>query len=788
MFRNYVVTALRNILRHKGYAFINVAGLAIGFICSFFIVLWVQDELNYDQFLDESDQVYRVMRHATFGGTTGTTSSMPKPLGDVLDEEYPEITHTVLMSWDVNMVLTYENRAFRVEGRYFGSDFFSVFKFPVLAGDPTSALQDPESIVFTEALAERYFGSDWRAQEDLIGTIIRVDNDRDVRLTAVMEDVPANSSLQFEYVLPMESFIRENDWVESWGNNGLRMFARLDAGADHVAVSAKIRDLIDQHVDAWESDVFLQPLADMYLRSDYEDGQLVGGRIDYVRIFLLVAVFIILIASINFMNLATARSALRAREIGVRKSLGATQTSLAAQFLGESVLTALLAFAVAMAAVLLLLPSFNELTNKSVVVSLADPQLWLQFGGLALLTGLVAGSYPALYLSSFNVIAVLRGTSNKSTKGGSLRKGLVVFQFIMSIILIVGTLTVYQQLSYIRDKDLGVDRENVVYLALEGGVRDQFDTFQQELTNEPGVVGVARSSSNPLSIGQDTIGAQWEGKAEGDNTLFSIISTGFDFIETMGIERVDGRFFSEDFGADSSNYVINEMAAATMGMDDPVGQRLTLWGDEGLIVGVVKDFHMRSLYGPIEPVIFRLAPESTWMLFVRLGAGQTEQGLASLERVYNKFNPEYPLTYRFLDDEYEQTYRSEIVIGTLANIFAIFAVVIACLGLFGLASFTAEQRRKEIGIRKVMGASVPGIVMLLSREFIVLVVGAYAVAAPIAYYVMTDWLQEFAFHTEISIGILAGAGILAVVIAWLTVSYQSVRAASANPVVSLRAE
>lgn len=788
MFRNYIVTAFRNIRRHAAYSFINVAGLAIGFICSFFIVLWVQDEMSYDTFLDEGDQVYRVMRHATFGGNTGTTSSTTKMLVDVLDEEYPEITHTVLMSWDVNMVLTHENEAFRIDGKYFGSDFFAVFRYEVLMGDPASALLDPESIVLTESLAARYFGDEWRAKEDLIGTIFRLDNNRDARVTAVMEDVPANSSIQFEYILPMESFIRENDWVNSWGNNGLRMFARLDKGADHEVVSAKIRDIIDQHVDAWETDIFLQPLSDIYLHSQFEDGKLVGGRIDYVRIFLLVAVFIILIASINFMNLATARSALRAREIGVRKSLGATQTSLAGQFLGESIVTALLAFIVALGVVVLLVPSFNDLTNKSVVVSLADPQIWLQFGGLALLTGLVAGSYPAFYLSSFNVITVLRGASRKTSKGGGLRKGLVVFQFIMSIILIVGTLTVYQQLSYIRDKDLGLDRENVVYLPFEGQVSDQFETFKQELLNQPGIVSVATSSSNPLSIGQDTIGAEWEGKAEDDNTLFSILSTGYGFSETMGIELLDGRLFSEEFGADSSNFVINETAARTMGMDNPVGQPLTLWGESGTIVGLVQDFHMRSLYNPIEPVIMRLSPDNTWIMYVRLGAGQTREGLASLEQVYSTFNPEYPLSHRFLDEEYELTYRSEIVIGTLANIFAVLAVVIACLGLFGLASFTAEQRHKEIGIRKVLGASVPNIVLLLSREFIVLVVGAYIIAAPIAYYVMSGWLQDFTFHTEMSIGILAGAGIVAVLIAWLTVSYQSVRAASANPVVSLRSE
>ena len=532
----------------------------------------------------------------------------------------------------------------------------------------------------------------------------------------------------------------------------------------------------------------MQPLSDMYLRSDYEDGVLVGGRIDYVRIFLFVALFIILIASINFMNLATARSAQRSREIGVRKALGATKSLLARQFLGESILTAMLAFAVAIGLVVLLLPSFNALTNKELGEALLNPVLWVQFGGLALLTGILAGLYPAFYLSAFNVIGVLRGSQRGVSRGAGLRKGLVVFQFIMSIVLIVGTVTVYQQLSFIREKDLGVDRENVVYTLFEGGIQEKFDTFKQELLREPGIVSVASSSSNPLSIGQNTIDPEWDGKDPDDNTLYSVISAGYGFIETMKIDLKEGRLFSEAFGADSSNFIINETAAQSMGMTDPLGQRLAMWGREGVIVGVVEDFHMNSFYSPIEPVIIRLSPENTWMMFVRIAAGETTEALAALERVYKKFNPEYPFSYRFMDQEYEEMYRSEIVIGTLANYFAILAILIACLGLFGLASFTAERRTKEIGIRKVLGASVTNVVLLLSRDFIVLVLFAFVVAAPISYFVMTDWLSEFTFHIDLGYGILALAGVASVLIAWLTVGYQSIRAATANPVHALRSE
>ena len=788
MLKNYLKVAIRNLRNHKGYSFVNVFGLAAGLACSFFILLWVQDELGFDSFHEEGDQIYRVMQHATFGGRKGTQDAIPGPLDNILDEQYPEITHSVLMSWDFNMVVTLGDQTFRANGRYFGPDLFKVFTFPLIVGDPATALQNPESIVLSESMAEKYFGFGWRTRNDILGTTFRVENRIDMTLTGVFEDIPANSTLQFEFVLPVEEFNRRNEWVDTWTSNGLRLFVRLQKDADPVAVSAKIEGLIRENNDQWRTELFLQSITDMYLRSDYEDGVMVGGRIEYVRIFLLVALFIILIASINFMNLATARSAQRAREIGVRKSVGATRTLLAWQFLGESILLSLIAFVVAQIFVFVLLPSFNALTQKSVSISLLDPTLWLQFGGIALLTGLLAGSYPALYLSSLNVIGVLRNTLGKASRGAGIRKGLVVFQFMMSIILIVGTITVYKQLGYIQSKDLGVDRENVLYMDFEGGVKEQFGAFKQELLQEPGIVSVSAGSQNPLSIGQNTMSTDFDGKDPGDTTLYNIVSTEIGFVEAMGIEMDQGRVFSEEFGADSSNYVVNEKAVEAMGMEDPIGQRLMLWGVEGTIVGVMKDFHMRSLYQPIDPVIFRLNHESTQIMFVRLGEGQTTGGIASLERVFKAFNPEYPFEYRFMDEQFEDTYRSEIVIGTLANFFAFMAVLIACLGLFGLASFTAERRTKEIGIRKVLGASVSNIVFLLSRDFLLLVLGAFAVAAPISYFVMNDWLNDFAFHTDLGIGVLALAGITSVLISGLTVSWQSIRAATANPVSSLRSE
>lgn len=788
MLNSQFKVALRSLVRHKAYSTINIAGLSIGLACSFLILLWVRDELSFDRYHEHADTVYRVMRHASFSGRLETSDSITKPLDEVLEDRIPEIRNSVLMDWSNNVVLTLGDVSLRTDGRHFDPDVFDVFTIPLIAGDPLTALEDPHAIVISASLASRLFGRDWMARDNVLGSVIRFANRYDVNVTGVFEDVPMNASIRFEFIQPMAEFLPRNAWVENWENSGLRIFVRLRDGADVTTVNAKIRDLIDEHVDQWKTDVFLQPITDMYLRSDFENGVLVGGRIDTVRIFALVGLFILVIACINFINLATARSAIRAREIGVRKSLGATKSLVARQFLGESILTSFFALILAIGVVYLILPGFNELTGKSIRLPVFDPTIWIAFIGLALLTGLTAGSYPALYLSSFSVVGVLRGRTGSRSRGAGLRKSLVVFQFSMSIVLIVGTLTVYRQLHYIQSRDLGVDRDNVAVFVREGDVYDRFDTFTQELLVQPGIVSVAASSSSPLEVANDTVDLEWKGKAEGDNTLFYWITTGYDFVETMKIDLVAGRDFSPEFGADSVNLVVNQAAAAAMGMDDPLGQTVTMWGDKGTIIGVVRDFNMQSLYGGIDPVVFRLDPDNSWYAFIRIAAGRTTEGLASLEQVYNRFNPAYPLDYRFMDDQYRHMYRSESVIGTLANWFAVLAVVIACLGLFGLASFTAEQRTKEIGIRKTMGASAASVVLLLSREYVTLVAGAFLLAAPVAWLAMSRWLDAFAFHVDFGVGILALSGFLAVAIAALTVSQQSLRAAGTDPAVALRTE
>ena len=788
MVRNFLTIALRSIMRHKGYSALNIFGLAVGLACAFFIVLWMQEEVSTDRFHENGDRLYSVMRHSTFGGNMGTTTSMTKPLAEYMRVEYPEVEHAALLSWETFMLASQGETAFRTNGRWAGTAFFEMFTFPMLRGDPVTALQAPESIVLTESMAIRFFGTDWNTRDDVLGSTITIDNRIDMTVTGVIEDVPTNSTIDFDFILPIEEFIRRNTWVEAWDNNGLSLFATLNEGADLAAFNAKISGVINEHHDSYESEVFLYPFQERYLRSTWENGVLVGGRIESIRIFGVVALFIILIASINFMNLATARSATRAREIGVRKTVGASRGSLARQFMGESVVKAGIAFVLSVILLIALLPAFNSLTENSLTLGDLGPANWLLFLGIALATGTLAGTYPALYLSSFSVTGVFDKRTTSSGKGSGLRKVLVVLQFSMSIILIVSTFTIYRQIDFIMTRDLGLDKENVAMVRLEGDVQDQFETFKQQALQIDGITAMTRGQNNPLQIGNDTIGVEWEGKDPDDNQLFWNGAVGYDFVETMGIKISAGRTFSKDFGTDTTNYLVNWKAAEAMGMDDPVGQQISFWNVPGTIVGVMEDFHMTSMYRPITPVIFRLRPENTGILFMRIEGEKTTEALAGFEELYSRFNPEYPLNVRFMDAEFEESYRSEVVTASLANTFAFVAIFIACLGLFGLASFTAEQRTREIGIRKVLGASVPHVVTLMSREFLILVGIAFLLGAPVAWMLMNRWLEDFAYHTELSIGLLIGVGVLTLGIAWLTVSYQAFRSALANPVKAIRSE
>ena len=789
---NYLSLAIRRLRRQKGYTAINVLGLSVGLACSFFILLWVHDELRYDRFHAQGDQLYRVLHTIHYSdGRIDTWDEVPMPLAAVLERQIPEIIDAVLVTWEMDLAVARQDEAFRERGLQASPALFEIFSFPFIQGDPRTALDDPDAVVISEKLAQKYFGPDWRTAGNVLGQSLLMDNEKESTVTGVFKDIPRNSTLQFDFVRPVEEFIARNPWLESWESSALRLVVRLREGAPMAAVSAKIATLITEHREAHEglsNTLSLQPYGDTHLYGDFEGGQVAGGRIDYVRLFILVAIFILLIACINFMNLATARSMHRAREIGVRKAIGATRGSLMRQFLGESMLVALLAFFFAMLLVVLLLPAFNDLTRKSLAIGFSEPGYWLIGLGLTLVVGVVSGSYPALFLSSFNVVGVLRQRFTQGKGGRTVRRSLVVFQFTMSVLLILGTLTVYEQLDFIRNKNLGWDRENVVYMRLEGSALQQYEAFRQTLLQKPGIVDVTSASQTLLRLGNSSTNVTWEGKHPDDALSFHVVNANYGFVETMRIALKAGRTFSASFGSESTSYIVNERAARAMGMEDPVGQQLTLWEQEGPIIGLVDDFHSRSLYTAINPVIIRFAPRNARNLFIRMEAGKTAEALAGLETVHEQFNPGYPFAYRSLEAGYEQLYRSETVLGTLANVFAGIAVFISCLGLFGLAAFTAEQRTKEIGVRKVLGASVPSIVVLLSREFTRLVLIAFVVAAPLAYLVMHRWLNDFAYRIDIPWMFFLIAGLLAIVIAWLTVGYQSIKVARTDPVKTLRYE
>ncbi len=788
MLKNYLRIALRNLRKQKGYSLINVTGLAVGLACSVFILLWVQDELSYDRFLDNGHRIYRVWRNVHIGDRTHTWSATSKPLAEVLEAEYPDIIEAVHSDGGRTVVVTVDDRHFRETVASVGEAFFEVFVFPFIQGNPETALQGGSAVVITDRTARKLFGEDWQASGSVLGRSLAIDHRKDFTITGVIEDIPTNSSFQADVVLPIQEFFARNDWVEQWGNNAFPLYVQLREGASAAVVSKQIAQVVNEHEAGADEELFLQPYEDLYLHSEYQDGHLVGGRIEYVRIFSVVALFLLLIASINFMNLATARSAQRAREIGVRKSVGAQRHSLIGQFLGESLLMAYIAFGFALVLVVALLPLFNSLTDKHIAVTELGGGFVLIGLGITLVVGLLAGSYPALYLSSFNPLEVLRGTFRQRPSAAFLRKGLVVCQFCLSVLLIVGTVAVYLQIQYIRTRDLGLDRENVVYLAQEGALKSQYEAVRQELLARPGIAGVAAASTSPLAVRGSTDGVTWEGKDPDEEHEISIISADFDFVETMKMKVVAGRSFSRAFGAENPGYVINEELAKILGGRDVLGKQLSFWGPSRPVIGVVKNFDMNSLYNPIEPLIIRLAPENTSRLYVRTAPGETEAALAGLEAVFKQVNPDYPFDYQFLDEEFEATYRSEIVMGTLANVFAGIAIFISCLGLFGLVSYTAQQRTKEIGVRKVLGAGVPHVVMLLTREATRLVLVGILLALPISYVVVQKWLEKFAYHTEVGLGLFVVAGVLGLVIAWLTVSYQAVKAALADPVRTLRYE
>jgi ABC-type antimicrobial peptide transport system permease subunit len=789
MIKNNFKIAWRNLLKNKSFSVINISGLALGLTCSILILLWVKDEYSVDAFHKNGNRIYIITSREYVDNEVNGSYDTPGLLGEELTKVMPEVELACnYVGWNNFFTFSSGDKKMKQPGNFAGMDFFKIFSYPLLQGTVETALKGPESIAISNKMATNFFGS----PEAAINKTLKFENYKELKVTAVFADIPGNSSEQFEYVINWDLFVEREPWVKDWNNSGPTTFVQLRADADPALVEWKLRHFIKSYDKEYSEierlELGLQRYDDKYLHSNFKDGYISGGRIEYVRLFSIVAIFILLIACINFMNLSTARSVKRAKEIGVRKVIGAVRPALMWQFLSEALLFTLFAVFISLMLLVLLLPVFNDLTGKLIVLPFGDYIFWLSIAALTIITGCIAGSYPALLLSSFKPIAVLKNNLKLTPASGWFRKGLVVFQFSLSIIFIVGMIIISRQVGYIQTKNLGYHKNNLIYLPIKGNIATNFTLFKNEAVKLPGITGVSQISQRPVQIENTTGGVEWEGKMPNTRPNFTQVAVGYDFVKTMQAQILQGRDFSKDF-ADSANYLINETALKKIGYKDPIGKPLTFWGTKGTIVGVVKDFHFNSLHVSIEPLVIRLINGASWgAALIRTEPGKTQAALEGLEKLSQKLNPEFPFSHQFADEEYAFLYKSEQVVQKLSHYFAFLAIFISCLGLLGLVLFTAEQRTKEIGIRKVLGASVSSLFRLLSKDFLILVLLAFVIATPLAWWAMNNWLENFEYRVPIGWSVFAVAGISALAVALLTISFQAIKAAIANPVSSLRSE
>jgi putative ABC transport system permease protein len=785
MLRHNLILIYRNIIRAKGFFLINLVGLTTGLACTLLIYLWVSDEIEKDGFHANDERLFQVMEHQPYADEIMTTSSTPGLLAETLKEEYPEIEHAATVTWITPFTLSIRDHNVKADGFYVGADFFKIFSFPLVQGQPEKVLADKSGMVISRELARKLFSTD----EDVIGKTVELQHAKSFQVTGVFDKV-ATSSLQFDFVLSFEEFKIENQWVTNWNNNSPPTYVVLRKGSNPVDLTAKIKDVVKAKNEDSNVELFLARFSERYLFGQYKNGKQYGGRIVYVRLFSIVAVFILLIACINFMNLSTARASRKAKEVGIKKSVGAQRQSLIIHYISESMVTAILSLLLAIAAVYILLPAFNLLTDKHIEFSVTDPKLIFSLIGITVFTGLIAGSYPAIFLSGFKPATVLKGELRGSWGELWARKGLVVFQFCLSVALIISVLVVYKQIEFVQTKNLGYKKENLIRLPIEGKLETSLEAFLIEVKKVPGVVNASSMGHSLLGRNNNTSGLEWEGKNPDDEILFENVRVNYDMIETLGVEFVEGRSFSREHGTDTSAIILNEAAIRVMGLKDPIGKQVKLWEQYNLqIIGVVKDFHFQSLHDVVNPLFFVLNEKSTWNVMIRLEGGKEKETLEALSKLYVSFNPGFTFEYRFQDDDYARQYAAEQRVASLSGYFALFAVIISCLGLFGLAAFTAERRLKEIGIRKALGSSSASIVILLSADFTKMVLLAIVFGIPLSYWFLNAWfLPRFAFHIELSPWYFVVGGVVALVIAWITVASQAIKASRVNPVQCLRSE
>ncbi|HUZ61242.1 MAG TPA: ABC transporter permease [Hanamia sp.] len=809
MFKNFLRTTFRNIRRNKGYSFLNIFGLAIGIACAGFIFLWVEDEVNFDSNNVNKERIFLVKTNDQVDDGVFTHSSTAGPMAPAMQSTLPGIENTCRTTEDgTSFLFTIGNKAVNASGKYVEPSFFNIFTLPFVQGNAGSAFSQLHSIVLTQQTARKFFGD----EKDVIGKTVRMDNKQDYVVSGVLKDLPENSTLQFEWLAPFKVWYDANPRAQTWFNFGITTYVELEPGADANAINKKLLnpfyDFTTQKIESDKSSVhvFLFGMKDWHLRDDFENGRMTGsGRILYVQLFSIIAWIILLIACINFMNLATAGSEKRSKEIGVRKVLGSGKKRLIFQFIGEAVCMSFLAAVVAVMLMSLLLPAFNLLVQKNLSLGLTNPHHLVVLSLLTLLCGLIAGSYPSFYLSSFNPLFVLKGIKLKTGSASVIRKGLVITQFAVSIVLIISTIVIYQQIQHIKSRDLGYNKNNLMQIDGQGDIVKDFPAIKQDLLNTSFVKNVALADHNTLGGGNNTTGITWPGKDPNSNIVISQRLVSREFISTTGMHLVEGRDFqptdevqlnNDHMPKDSIhpiNVIVTESMAKLLGNGSAIGKIMDCQTYKGgyhlQVVGVIKDYVYGDMYGKSAPVIFYNMPQATNLLYIKVkSAGNIETAITNISAVMKKDNPAYPFEYSFVDDQFNQLFLSEMLISKLSRVFAALAIIISCLGLFGLAAYTAERRTKEIGIRKVLGASVTEITALLSKDFLKLVAIACLVAFPVSWWAMNDWLKNYQYRIEISWWIFLAAGITAIMIALITISFQSIKAAMANPVDSLRSE
>ncbi|MES2328930.1 MAG: ABC transporter permease [Bacteroidota bacterium] len=789
MLRNFFKTTLRTLWKNKTYSFLNIFGLAIGVASAGLIFLWVENETSYDSMYAKKDFLYQVRTNQVFDGPVRTFTSTPGPLAPAMKTEIPGIANAARYRNAQNLFAN-GDKAFFERGCFADPALIDMFQLPFTQGDPKNALNELNAVVITERMAKRLFGN----ETAVVGKTVKVDNKDNYIVSGVIKDIPQNSTLQFDWISSFAIIENKMDFLRAWGSNSTDTYLELDPNARAAVVDKALYGFLQKRFPEQTTRLIMVSMNDWRLRNEFENGRQKGGRIQYINMFTIIAWIILLIACINFMNLATARSEKRAREVGVRKVLGAGQQLLILQFIGEAIFMSLLAVGFGLLIIEAVLPAFNIIIEKKLTADLGKP---LHIGALltvALLCGFVAGSYPALYLSSFKTVEVFKGVKIKDGVAAFIRKSLVVLQFTISIVFIISTIIIYQQIQHVKNRELGYDKNNLVSISARGDIIKNFAAIKQDLLNTGLIENAGLNSYNTLSVGNNTSRYNWKGKDQSKTILFSNRIVSPELIPTLGLTLKEGRQFNANIESDSNNVIITESFAKLMGEGSALGKivQRPIDNDNSIsftVIGVIKDFIYGDMYGSSDPVIFYSNPSQAAFLYIRSKPfAKTEDVLAKIEATLKKNNPAYPFDYTFVDDQFNNRFKSEMLIAKLSRVFAVLAILISCLGLFGLSAYTAERRTKEIGIRKVLGASVTGITRLLSKDFIQLVIISTLIAFPLSWWAMNKWLQGYAYRINISLWVFAVAGIAAVFIALVTISFQSVKAAVANPVKSLRTE